>query len=1112
LGRIQVLRVFFERTRRGWLAGLVALAALLLAVCAGGGADPPGLLRVGYAEFRPYSMKDDRGGPAGLAVEVVRQAAQRAGVRLEWVYEQDAEQALRQGRIDLYPLLTVTPKRLREFHMSAPWWDYSQLLVSLRSDPLDSPAGAVGRKIAVRSIAGVPAVGYTALPGTFLVPLAGAPEMLAAVCRGEVDGALVEGRLLSAALLEEPGGCGGRPLQVHPLPGAVNQMATISTRAAARTADRLYRAIQSMVADGAVNDIANRWVLLPQQRYLQQRLIERDRWYLGSLYALGFLLVGLSARFWWRARALRRDAGRAWRAVRDAERRFETFMAHSPAVAMLKDAHGRILYANGAIERARSGPALGKTDADLWPPEVLARIRDYDAEVLESGQPCQYVLRAPCPAGEPREWLVLKFPVIGEGGAPLIGVNAIDITAQQRAAALVRESEERYRALFELAPLAMHEIDALGIVRRVNRAECALFGLAPEQILGRHASEFAAPQERAQSRVSVAEKLAGRKAMVPFERVYGRSDGTRVVVEVHETPILGPDGGIRGIRTCLVDLSERYDAQRLLDEFAGELQNKNAALADALRAAEEGTRLKSQFLANMSHEIRTPLNGVLGMAELLLAGTLTQEQRSLARAVRESGLHLLGIINDVLDFSKIEAGRMELERVGFDLWQTIYCAAEMVAPGAHAKGLQLVCHVDPETPRGVVGDPARLRQVLLNLAGNAVKFTAEGEIAISVSGRLRDDGRSALIGVSVVDTGIGIAESSIDSLFTAFTQADGTTTRRFGGTGLGLAISRCIVELMGGKMGVSSREGQGSVFWFNLEMEIDREAAQPTPAVELRGRRLLVVEDHELSRAVLIRHAQTWGMDAAPASCCRGALDLLFRAADEGAPFDLLLLNADIEALELCRTIERDGRLRGLGTVLMSPLGMPAPVGVKAAVITKPVKPCELMGCLASLVKTREQALPAAQPEPAKPAAAEAARGRILVAEDNPVNQRVASLQLRSLGYQSDVVDNGEAALQALARREYALVLMDCQMPRMDGLTATRELRLREGDGKRTPVIALTANAFASDREACLAAGMDDFLSKPVSVASLAGVLERWSGPCCAPAPESTPACGVTLR
>ncbi len=1024
---------------------------------------------------------------------------------LQWVRKDDPEDALRRNEIDLYPIFTVTPHRQREFHMSVPWWEYSQLLLSRKDRPLHGAADTIGRRIAVRDLSHVITVAQGVMPGALLAPAAEVPAMVADLCQGRLDGALVEGRLLFTVLMEQPAACQGHQLESYPLPGSLSQMASISTRAAARPADRVFDAIQDMVADGTLTEIANRWFFMPQQRSVRQRLIERERWHLELLYAAALVLLLASVRFWLRARVLRRAADQALAKAGEAERRFEAFMAHSPAISVLKDPKGRILYCNRAFEKAHgvaARDAVGRTDADIWPPATVAQMRLHDGEVLRTGDPQQYVLEIPDPQGRQRHMLVLKFQVIAESGEALIGVKAIDVTEQQRAAEQVRQSEERYRMLFDQAPLAMHEIDQEGVVRRVNRAECELFGLQPDEILGRHASEFAAPEEREESRSSVAAKLAGVKPLNPFPRRYAHRDGSPLVVEVHESPILGAGGAIQGIRSCLVDLSERYEAQKCLDEFAGQLQEKNAALAQALGAAEEATRLKSQFLANMSHEIRTPMNGILGMTELLLRSGLTPDQQSLARAAAESGEHLLEIINDILDFSKIEAGKLQLEHVPFDLREAVEAAAGLMAPGAHAKGVELICQVEPEVPTRVFGDPARLRQVLLNLTGNAVKFTGEGHIALLVSAGRRDSSSRAVIGFSVVDTGVGIPADALDHLFTAFTQADSTTTRRFGGTGLGLAIARRIVNQMGGEMGVNSREGRGSTFWFNLEMEFDPAAVEDSADPQLRGRRLLVVDDHALARNVLIRQAECWGMRPAGAADGAAALDLLRKAAAAGEPFEMAVVDARMPGMDgatLCRALSGDAGLAATRVVLMTPVGVPAPAGCGAAAVSKPVKPHELLEALSRILAPAKRR--PATPMPAEPARQKPPRGRILIAEDNPVNQRVASLQVKCLGFETDVVSNGEEALEALERLAYTLVLMDCQMPRMDGYEATRALRAREGKGRHTPVIALTANAFASDQEACLQAGMDGFLSKPVNLRELADALELWSR---APVPRPT--------
>jgi PAS domain S-box-containing protein len=1082
------------------LTALVGITAVLLSACARARPAATATLRCGYTEFRPYTSINEQGMPEGLAVEIVRRAAGHAGLRLDWVQVDDTEAALRRGEVDLVPLVTVTAAREREFYVGVPWWEYSQVLVSRRDRPLHAPADTVGKRVGVRGLAWTLALAETELPGSFLVP-ARTSRILEDICAGSLDGALLEGRLLHAALLDQPSACRGWQLDSRPLPGAVNQMASMARKGSADQASRIYQGIQEMVADGEVSELANRWFFMPQQRYVRQRLIERERRQLELLYAAGFALLLVSVGFWRRARLLRRAAQDARALAEAVERRFEAFMLNSPALSMLKDASGRILYVNKAFERiyrVRAEDAAGRPDTHFFHGQTLETMRAQDAEVLRTGEPQQGVYEISDGTGERRHWMILTFRIGGEAGGPLIGLTAIDISEQQLAAELVRRSEERFLRLFEEAPVAMHEIDGDGLVCRTNRAECELLGLAPDQILGRHASEFVMPEDRDQSRASVAAKLAGLKPLVPFERCYSGKDGTLLLVEVHEAAILGPSGLIQGIRSCLVDLTGRYEAQKKLDEFAEELQQKNTALVQALAAAEEATRLKSQFLAHMSHEIRTPMNGILGMTELLLAAGLTDDQKSLARAAAESGEHLLGIINDILDFSKIEAGRVELERIPFDLWETVEAAAGLMAPGAHAKGIELICHVEPEVPQRVFGDPARLRQVLLNLVGNAIKFTSKGDIALLVSGGGREGEKRAAIGFSVVDTGIGIPEEALAGLFTAITQADSTTTRRFGGTGLGLAIAQRIVNLMGGEMGVNSRLGKGSTFWFNLEMECESSGAERPLCPELVGRRLLVVDDKALSRNLLLRHAGNWGLRATAAAGATDALELMRAAAAASDPFTLAAVDASMPGMnvgEFCRVMAEDASLAVTRAVLMRPLGVPLPAGCTSAFVSKPVRPRELLECLKRLAASGPEHSPksaiVAKPEtkPQRPA-----RGRILIAEDNPVNQRVATLQLKSLGYEADVVPNGAEALEALERLAYALVLMDCQMPHMDGLTATRELRIREREGHRTPVIAMTANAFASDREACMEAGMDDFLSKPVNLNDLSRVIERWSG------------------
>ena|GEM_PF-1269019 len=664
-----------------------------------------------------------------------------------------------------------------------------------------------------------------------------------------------------------------------------------------------------------------------------------------------------------------------------------------------------------------------------------------------------------------------------------------------------KKVEQQLTHVVESIPSGLILVDSTGKIEMVNNALEHMFGFPRRELIGKFVECLVAKQFRDGHSDKVRQFFQEPKSrlMVPNSPFQGmRSDGKMINLEIGLNPI--ESGGELKVLATLVDISLRKKSEEKLQIFADNMEMKNLELDFALAKAEEATRSKGDFLANMSHEIRTPMNGVIGMTGLLLDTNLDKEQRQFAETIRNSGESLLSIINDILDFSKIEAGQLDLEQIDFDLQVLMDDVATLMAFKAEEKNLEFIYFVDPQIPVHLFGDPGRVRQVLVNLIGNAIKFTTDGEVLVRVELDSELNEQCSLR-FSIQDTGPGIAEEHHLRLFDRFEQEDGSTTRKHGGTGLGLAICKQLAELMNGEIGVNSEVGKGSEFWFTGRFKKGQRGAGIPILQKFDGIKVLIVDDNQTNREILSKQLCNQGVSVIEAANGKQALQILAQSYEQKQMISVAILDMlmpEMDGMTLVKKIRQDKHYDDIPMILMSSVGRRGNakkaqnLGFKAY-LPKPVRRVDLFDSLAIVLKGESINV---QPMLTRHNLKEArkANAHILLTEDNLTNQQVAKAILRKMGHQVEIANNGKEAIQALAKNKYDLVLMDIQMPEMDGYQATAEIRDPNSQvlQHNIPIIAMTAHAMEGDREKCLNAGMDDYMSKPIEANKLDEMLSLW--------------------
>jgi PAS domain S-box-containing protein len=788
-------------------------------------------------------------------------------------------------------------------------------------------------------------------------------------------------------------------------------------------------------------------------------------------------------------------------------RRFFSAVEQSPVSVVITDSSGRIEYVNPRFTEStgyslheavgknprilKSGYQSAAVYEELWKTITAGRV--WTGEFLNKRKNGTFF------------WEKAHIAPVTNENRVIVNFIAVkeDITERKRIEEQLLRSEARYRAMFEEAGDGILIRDQQFNYLDANPRLLEMLGYTLDEFRQLKNEDLIHPEDLAAYPVAkVSERLASGET-VQIERRYRRRDGSYFPVQL-SVRIVDPGSGI--VLSLVRDISAQKQAEKKLTDLNRALEQRTIFANEMASKANIANIAKRQFLANMSHEIRTPMNGVIGMTELLLDTELDHEQRQYAETVKSSAESLLAIINKILDFSKIEAGRLELEILKFDLRGLLDDFAALLAVQAHGKGLEFICSAAADVPSLLQGDPGRLRQVLTNLAGNAIKFTSAGEVSVLATLEHEYE-HDAVIRFSVRDTGIGIPEDMQEMVFQSFTQVDTSITRKYGGTGLGLAISKQLVEKMGGCIGVNSVEGSGTEFWFTVcfaKQPVDSSTRRDEPAwVDINGVRILVVDDNATNRDVLILQLRAWGMRAAECPGGASALKALHQALDENDPYQIAILDMQMPGMDgetLGTAIRGENRLKDLRLMMMTSVGLPGDASRMleigfSAYLTKPVRQSDLRDALAAVLAGKTAAKNNRQLI-TRHSVREMRRDNtlVLLADDNVTNQQVAVGMLRKIGIRVEVVGNGAEAVRALETTPYDLVFMDVQMPVMNGYEATQTIRSPKSSvcNHVVPIIAMTAHAVQGARDKCLEAGMNDYVSKPISPEALAEVISRW--------------------